>query len=74
MSFLMPKQPAMPAATRLPDTPPVAERSSSETSALADTQRRNMTGKGRAMTMLTGGGGADSAISAVRFLGGAART
>lgn len=58
------------------ETAPASERTDNQTSALADQQRSRYArrGTGRAMNMLTGGGGADSAVSAIRFLGGAART
>jgi hypothetical protein len=62
-------------ASTVAASPPAAERSDSQTTALADSQRANYAKRrGRAMTMLTGGSGADSTISAVRYLGGAART
>lgn len=64
-----------PQPVQLPDPlPPVPERSSSETAALADEQRRRLVEpRGRASTFLTAGG-TDSASSAVRFLGASART
>lgn len=63
-------------AVRYPDPlPPPPERSSSETQALAETQRRQFFGRGgRASTMLTGGEGTGGGSQAIRFLGGAART
>lgn len=56
---------------RYPDPPPpVPERSSADTAALADAQRREMFTKGgRAMTMLTGGQGTGGGSGAIRFLG-----
>lgn len=55
--------------------PPPPERSDPETAALAESQRARFgRGGGRASTMLTGGSGTGGGQSAVRFLGGAART
>lgn len=61
------------AAMPQPVAPPA--RSDAETQALAEEQRRRFGGarSGRASTYLTSGGLSDSS-SAVRFLGGAART
>lgn len=63
-------------AVRYPDPLPAPpERSSADTAALAGEQRsRFFRQGGRATTMLTGGSGAGSGASAIRFLGGAART
>ncbi|RTL04983.1 hypothetical protein EKK58_09255 [Candidatus Dependentiae bacterium] len=54
---------------------PAPERSDAETEALAEEQRKRVAGAsgGRASTYLTGGG-TEAASSAVRFLGGAAKT
>lgn len=70
--FSKPKVPEV----KTPDPlPPAPERSSEETAALAEEQRSRFARRaGRASTMLTGGAGADSGSSAIRFLGGAART
>lgn len=66
-----PKAPAV----RYPDPlPPTPERTDAETAALADEQRGQFARRGRAATMLTGGAGTEGGTSAVRFLGGAART
>ncbi len=56
--------------------PPAPERTATETAALAEEQRRRFaTGRsGRASTILTGGTGGAGGVSALRFLGGAART
>lgn len=55
--------------------PPAPERSSAETQALADEQRKKFAGPktGRASTFLTQGG-TTATSSAVRFLGGASAT
>lgn len=79
MSFFRPpKMPSAPAApaVKLPEPlPPPPERSAADTSALATRQRSEFFRRGgRASTMLTGGLGADGGVSAVRFLGTAART
>lgn len=70
--FSKPKSPPMP---RMPDPlPPPPERSDAETAALAEEQRKRLNpGQGRASTYLTGGG-IDAGSSAVRYLGGSART
>jgi len=66
--------------TRTPDVrvpeplPPPPERTDAETAALAEEQRLAAQRRGRVATMLTGGRGAEGGSSAVRFLGGAART
>jgi hypothetical protein len=54
--------------------PPAPERNADETAALAAEQRKKAARGGRAFTALTGGQGASENYSAVRFLGGAART
>ena len=71
----MVSKPKMP-EVRYPDPlPPPPERSDVETSALAEQQRARFgRNNGRAMTMLTGGGGVESGSSAMRYLGGAAKT
>lgn len=68
-------KPSMP-EVRYPDpVPPAPERSSAQTQALADMQRSQFFRRGgRATTMLTGGTGTEGGSSAIRFLGGAART
>ncbi len=66
--FSKPKTPKVETPNPLPPPP---ERSDGETAALAAEQRAKAN-KGRAYTMLTGGQGVSS--TAVRFLGGAART
>lgn len=70
--FSKPKTPTVV----VPDAPPPApERSSDEVEQLAAEQRSKFSKRGgRAFTMLTGGQGAGSGTSAMRFLGGAART
>lgn len=69
------KKPSVP-EVRYPDPlPPAPERTDAETAALAEEQRaRFASRRGRASTMLTGGGGVDGGSAAVQFLGGAART
>ena len=69
------RRPEMPKVA-VPDAPPPPpERSDPETAALAEAQRARFgRGGGRASTMLTGGNGTGGGQSAVRFLGGAART
>lgn len=70
--FSKPKIPKV-ASVSAPEPPP--ERSAAETTALSDEQRARFANRGgRAMTMLTGGLGTEGGSSAVRFLGGAART
>lgn len=61
---------------RYPDAlPPPPERSDADTASLAEQQRSKFFRKGgRASTMLTGGSGTEGSSSAIRFLGGAART
>lgn len=62
---------------KMPDpVPPAPERTSQETASLAEEQRRKFasTRSGRARTILTGGMGGGGGVSALRFLGGAART
>lgn len=69
--------PKMPKVTQVtPDyTPPAPTRSAEETSQLAAAQRQAFARRGgRASTMLTGGAGTEGGVSAIRFLGGAART
>lgn len=68
--------PSKPAAQPLPQPlPPAPERSDLQTQQLAEQQRKRFSGAsgGRASTFLTSGG-TSAASSAVRFLGGAART
>jgi len=66
MSIFKPAKPKMP-----PPLPPPAERSDSETAALAEAQRKKFAadGDGRAGTFLTSTGKTE-ASAAVRFLGG----
>lgn len=68
--------PKMPEAPKAPDPlPPAPTRSAEDTSALAAEQRSKFFNRGgRAATMLTGGSGASGGVSAIRFLGGTART
>lgn len=73
MSFLKPDVPKTPAVRTPADLPPPPERTDAEVAALAETQRQRQR-QGRAATILTGGMGADAGSSAVRFLGGSART
>lgn len=70
--FSKPKVPEV----RTPDPlPPAPERTAEETAALAEDQRSRFARRsGRAGTMLTGGSGTEGGSSAIRFLGGAART
>lgn len=69
-------RPKTPEVRTPPPLPPAPERTSDEVDALAEEQRLELQKrKGRASTWLTGGGGATTpSSSAVRFLGGAART
>jgi hypothetical protein len=69
MSVFKPKKPKVAPA------PPPPERTDSETTALADEQRRRAVGAedGRAASFLTSSGLTEGS-AAVRFLGGAART
>lgn len=54
--------------------PPPPDRSDAQTQSLADEQRKRFSGsQGRASTFLTAGG-TQQGSSAVRFLGGAAKT
>lgn len=71
----MVSRPKMP-EVRYPDPlPPPPERTDTETARLAEDQRSAFFKRGgRAMTMLTGGSGTEGSASAIRFLGGAART
>lgn len=70
--FRTPKQPEV----KMPDPlPPAPERSDAQTADLAEAQRRRFaSGGGRAMTLLSGGSGVASVMTASRFLGNAART
>lgn len=72
--FSTPKMPEVKQVT--PDyTPPAPVRSAEDTSQLAAEQRRTFAKRGgRSSTMLTGGAGTGGGVSAIRFLGGAART
>lgn len=67
--------PAIP-EVRMPDAaPPAPTRTAEETASLAASQREGFFRRGgRAATSLTGGAGAGVGASALRFLGGAART
>ena len=68
-------KPKMPEVKDPAPLPPPPERSDADTAALAERQRAGFFNRGgRATTMLTGGSGTSGASSAVRFLGGAART
>lgn len=71
--FAAPKVPEVrQTVSALPAAP---ERTSAQTSALADAQRAKFFDRaGRESTMLTGGAGTSGGLSAVRYLGGAART
>lgn len=71
----MASKPKIP-EVRFPDPlPPPPERSDVDTSALAEQQRtRFARNKGRARTLLTGGGGVESGSSALRYLGGTTKT
>lgn len=70
--FSTPKMPEV----KTPDPlPPAPVRSAEDTSNLAAQQRESFFRRGgRASTMLTGGAGTGGGVSAIRFLGGAART
>lgn len=73
--FSKPKVPKVAAAPVI--TPEaIPERTSEQTASLAEEQRRRFftSQGGRSATMLTGGTGTEGGSSAVRFLGGAART
>lgn len=73
--FSKPKIPEAPKAEAPDPLPPAPVRSAEDTSNLAAQQRENFFRRGgRAATMLTGGGGTGGGVSAIRFLGGAART
>lgn len=64
-----------PPPVRYPDPlPPPPERSDADTQALAEQQRQKFFRGSRANTMLTGGEGTGGGSSAIRFLGGAAKT
>lgn len=67
-------QPTTTTTTAPPTLPAAPARSDDETLALAEEQRKRFAGGGgRSMTYLTGGG-LTQGSSAIRFLGGAART
>lgn len=69
-------KPKSPKPAPLPaPLPPPPVRSDAETQSLAEEQRKRISaqGSGRASTFLTQGG-VDQGSSAVRFLGGAAKT
>lgn len=70
--FSTPKMPEV----KTPDpAPPPPTRSAEDTSALAAEQRARFFQRGgRGATSLTGGTGTGGGVSAIRFLGGAART
>lgn len=72
--FSTPKMPEVKQVT--PEyTPPAPVRSAEDTQQLASDQRRKFANRGgRSSTMLTGGAGTGGGVSAIRFLGGAART
>lgn len=74
--FSKPKIPKVTPAPQLPVADAVPERTSEQTSALAEEQRSRFfrSQGGRAATMLTGGTGTEGGSAAIRFLGGAART
>lgn len=68
-------KPKTPTVVTPEPPPPAPERSNDETATLAAEQRAKFNKRGgRGFTMLTGGQGAGSGMSAMRFLGGAART
>lgn len=69
-------RPDTPKVRTPPPLPPAPERTTEEVDALAEAQRMEFQKrKGRASTWLTGGSGATTpSTSAVRFLGGAAKT
>lgn len=70
--FSTPKIPTV----NMPDPlPPASVRTAADTQQLASDQRRKFANRGgRSSTMLTGGAGTGGGVSAIRFLGGAART
>lgn len=75
MAGLFGSTPAPP-EVKMPDpAPPAPLRTAEDTAALAANQREGFFRRGgRAATSLTGGGGTGGGVSALRFLGGAART
>jgi len=68
------KKPKSPEIRDTNPSPPPPERTDEETAALAAEQRSKFARQGRAFTMLTGGQGAGTGMSASRFLGASART
>jgi len=69
------KSPPKPKVQKVAEAPPPAERTDAETAALEEEQRKKFAGGtgGRASTFLSGGN-LSEAVSAVRNLGGTART
>jgi hypothetical protein len=67
--------PKMPKVQTPDPAPPAPTRSAEDTANLAAQQRESFFRRGgRGSTMLTGGSGTGGGVSAIRFLGGAART
>lgn len=69
------KKPKMPEVRPVAPPPPAPERTADDTAALAAEQRNKFFKRGgRGGTSLTGGQGTSGGVSAISYLGGAART